>query len=122
MYNVHVQCPISLNKATYAYTNSIMYALNHNRDGYDMFVMIFRTVNFEGKPGTCEWKSKQLPKSTRQAGASKSSLDCHNVLTWGQDQKLTPEAMQLAYTWGMWPPSYSNHSLHYIAVTALHQP
>ena len=38
-------------------------------------------VNFEGKPGTCEWKSKQPPKSTRQAGASKSSLDCHVVLT-----------------------------------------
>mgnify|MGYP001793584388 FL=1 len=52
MYNV--QRPISLIKATDAYTNSIIYALNHNRDGYDMFVMIFSAVIFVGKPGTSE--------------------------------------------------------------------
>ena len=43
MYNV--QCPISLIKATDAYANRTMYALNHKRDEYDVFVMILKTRN-----------------------------------------------------------------------------
>ena len=45
---------VSLIKATDAYITSIMYVHKHEKDGSHILVMIFSSVNFEGKPGTFE--------------------------------------------------------------------
>ena len=68
-----------------AYITSIMYVQKHKKDGSHFLVMIFSSVNLQGKPGTFELKYKQTtqPKS-RQAAANKSSWNefvSHVMLT-----------------------------------------
>ena len=42
-----------------AYITSIMYVQKHIEDGSHVLVMIFSSVNLQGKPGTFELKYKQ---------------------------------------------------------------